>query len=332
MTSSSPGGLGRWVRLFVLAPAGAGLSAALSLLVPVAAPLLLPFAAARLARTWRAERPEWMPLSAALSVPAALLLGFLVPPSGPWLAPATALAAVVLPAFAVTAAGRDGRRADLVSLAAGAATGAGGLAVLLGAALATGREPGILLSERIGRSLPQIFQMYRSAGLGESSIATLAQFFEGVRAVIARQTVGLVLGASFLYGAFVVYAQGRRIGLASPDVQEAPFSRFRTPVVAAIAFVPLGAAGALGPPALSRTAIDLLVPLGVLFFLRGLAIIRALLDRGAVGLLGRSLVYVLVVQMPFPAVVALGGLFDEFFDFRSRLAAPREGASGGGGE
>lgn len=330
MTAPSPGGLRRWARLLLLGPGGTGLAAAVSLVLPVAAPVLLPLAAARLARTWRSESPEWVPLAASLAVPFAVVLGFLAPPSGPWLAPAVALAAVVLPALAVNAAARDRRRADLVSLVAGAASGIGVLALLLGAGLGSGREPGLLLSDRIGRGLPEIFQMYRSAGLGESSIQALAEFFDGVRAVVARQSVGLALGGSVLYGAFLVYGLGRRIGLAPPEVAETQFARYRTPLLAAVAFVPLGVVAALGPSSLARTAVDLLVPLGVLFFLRGLAIIRALLERGAVGLFGRALVYLLVVQMPFPAVVALGGLFDEFFDFRSRLAAPREREPGGG--
>jgi hypothetical protein len=67
-----------------------------------------------------------------------------------------------------------------------------------------------------------------------------------------------------------------------------------------------------------------LIPLGVLFFLRGLAIIRALLDRGRVGLLIRAPVYVLAVQMPIPVLVAIGGLLDEFLDFRGRFPRREE--------
>jgi hypothetical protein len=64
-----------------------------------------------------------------------------------------------------------------------------------------------------------------------------------------------------------------------------------------------------------------------LFFLRGLAIIRALLDRGRTGLVGRALVYMLVFQMPFPLLLALSGLLDEFVDVRTRLE--KRGAGNG---
>jgi hypothetical protein len=58
-----------------------------------------------------------------------------------------------------------------------------------------------------------------------------------------------------------------------------------------------------------------------------MAIIRALLDRGRVGLLIRAPVYVLAVQMPIPVLVAIGGLLDEFLDFRARF--PRREESDG---
>lgn len=329
MNGSPSGGVARWAGVLLLAPLTAGLAVAVCLVLPPLAPLLLPLAAARLGRRLLGAGPGLAVGAAALVVPASGAIGLLVPPAGAWLAPVVAVTTVALPALAAAVAGRGGRRADEVAFVASASVAVGLLAVLLGVGLGTGHDPGALLAGRLGRSLPQVFDFYRSAGLGDASIASLAEFFEVLRKVLARQIVGLSLGAAFLYGALVVYALGGRVGLAEPGVSERPFSRFRTPLLASIAFVPLGLLAAVGSSEVSRTAVDVLIPLGVLFFLRGLAIIRALLERGAVGLLGRSLVYLLVVQMPFPAVVALGGLFDEFFDFRARFAAPPGGADGG---
>jgi hypothetical protein len=62
-----------------------------------------------------------------------------------------------------------------------------------------------------------------------------------------------------------------------------------------------------------------------------MAIIRALLDRGRVGLLIRAPVYVLAVQMPIPVLVAIGGLLDEFLDFRGRIPRREDGEESGGG-
>jgi hypothetical protein len=133
------------------------------------------------------------------------------------------------------------------------------------------------------------------------------------------------------HAALVVYGFAKASGIAGADWEDASFSRFRTPLGAAALFVPAGLLAGLAGGDLRRPAVDILVPLAVLFFLRGLAIIRALLDRGRAGLLGRALVYALVFQMPFPFLLALGGLFDEFVDVRARLdrIPPAEGGPPG---
>ena len=155
------------------------------------------------------------------------------------------------------------------------------------------------------------------------------QGFDATRWVLAAHLPGILLAAAILFGALVVYPFGSALSAAAADPGlAAPFSGFSTPQAAAVAFVPLGLLAALGPGEAGLVATDLLVALAALFFLRGMAIIRSLLGRGAIGLPGRVLVYFLVLQMPVPALVALGGLFDEFFDFR-RIGLPKEGAGPG---
>jgi hypothetical protein len=211
-----------------------------------------------------------------------------------------------------------------------ALTGIGGLAAHLGVSVATGREPGALLASRWAALVPEMLTSYRSSGWSESSLATVARLFEFGRVLVEEQLAGLVLAAAVLHAALVVYGFARGAGLAEADWSEASFSRFRTPLAAAAAFVPAGLLAAVGGAELRRPAVDLLLPLGVLFFLRGLAIIRALLDRGRAGLVGRALVYVLVFQMPFPLLLALSGLFDEFVDVRTRLEKRGSGGESAG--
>lgn len=235
------------------------------------------------------------------------------------LAVVLAIVLVALPAVGLFAAARDRRRRDEVLLVVAALTGVGGLAVLLGAAVATGRDPGAVLADRWAALVPEMLANYRSGGWGESSVATVARLFEFFRVMLEEQLPGIVLAVSVIHAALVVYGFARGSGLSEADWSEASFSLFRTPLAAAVAFVPAGLLAAVGGAGLRRPAVDLLLPLGVLFFLRGLAIIRALLDRGRAGLFGRALVYVLVFQMPFPLLLALSGLFDEFVDVRTRL-------------
>jgi hypothetical protein len=293
--------------------------------------VLAPHAAARLGRAaLESQRLAIGFVLPALTVPIALLLGALLVPEGAVVAAVLAIALVALPAVALFAAARDGRRRDDVLLVVFALTGIGGLAALLGMSVATGRDPGVVLASRWAALVPEMLANYRSSGWSESSLATVARLFEFGRVLVEEQLAGLVLAVAVLHAALVVYGFARGAGLAEADWSEASFSRFRTPLAAAAAFVPAGLLAAVGGAELRRPAVDLLLPLGVLFFLRGLAIIRALLDRGRAGLVGRALVYVLVFQMPFPLLLALSGLLDEFVDVRTRLEKRGPGGESAG--
>ena len=293
--------------------------------------VLAPHAAARLGRAaLESQRVATGFILPALTIPVALLLGALLVPEGAVVSAVLAIVLVALPAVAVFAAARDGRRRDDVLLVVFALTGIGGLAALLGISLATGRDAGAALAGRWAVLVPEMLANYRSSGWSESSVATVARLFEFGRVLVEEQLAGLVLAAAVLHAALVVYGFARGAGLAEADWSEASFSRFRTPLAAAAAFVPAGLLAAVGGANLRRPAVDLLLPLGVLFFLRGLAIIRALLDRGRAGLVGRALVYVLVFQMPFPLLLALSGLFDEFVDVRTWLEKRGSGGESAG--
>ena len=309
-----------------LAPVVSGLGAAVSLLLPPAAPLFLPGAAARVARAaFRSRRIVWaFPLAAAV-VPCASLFGLIGGGAGALLSPLVALVFVSLPALALVAGARDGRRRDELALLVGAVTAIGLLSVLLGFSI-SGTDPGAALAARVDQLLPELIAAYRKSGWSESTIEAATSALGVFHRVLAGHLVGIVLSAAALYGALVVYPFGRLSGLAERDVAPGGFASFRTPVAVTAAFVPAGAVAALGSGVAARAAVDVLAVLAVLFFLRGLAIIRALLDRGRAGLLIRVPVYVLALQMPIPLLVAFGGLLDEFFDFRRKFGGGSAGA------
>jgi hypothetical protein len=303
-----------------LAPLWAGLSASLSAVLPFVGLLLLPLGGARLARTARAQPGTIRPLLVcALAVPAAFLIStFALSVGTGLLAAFLAFAFIGLPAAAIAAGARDGRRRDRVMLLVAATSGIGALGGILVAALGTGHDPGWLLSTKLGQATPDILAFYKNAGWSESSIEAVARGMTFTRAAIASYLPGLLLAGCVLHAALVVYAFGGA-ALPEPELTEVPFSRFSTPLAAAALFVPAGLLAAIGPHGAVPAAVDLLLPLLALFFLRGLAIIRALLDRGRAGFLGRAIVYTFVLQMPIPVLLALGGLFDEFLDVRGRL-------------
>jgi len=185
---------------------------------------------------------------------------------------------------------------------------------------AAGKDPGRVMAAQSAKLLPDVLAFYRSSGVSEGFLSGVRRAFTLNELALTRYFPGLVLVSALLYGVLLVYPFGALAGLRSRDLSESPFSRFSTPIWAAALFVPAGAAAALAGEPWRAPAVDILLPLIVLFFLRGLAIIRALLDQARAGCVGQALIFALVLLTPFPVIVALGGLFDEFLNFRGRLA------------
>lgn len=323
--------LKRSFRLF-LAPFWAGLAAALTVAVPPAGLALVPIGAARLARS-AFDAPTALEAfaMAALSPAAALVFGAFLGPGSALPAAILAAALLSLPALALLASARDGRRRDEVLLVVASASGIGLLAILLGVALG-GRDPGPWLAARFDEKVPEFLAFYRTSGWEESAVEAAARIFRLIAAALSEQLPGLVLVAAVLFSAVVVYPLGRIWGAECRSLAEPLFARLRTPLYAAVAFIPAGLVAALGGSEARRTAVELILPLVALFFLRGLAIISALLERGRAGVFLRALVWIVVFQMPIPFVLALGGILDEFLDVRGRVerwtAARRNGRPG----
>ena len=269
------------------------------------------------------------PLAAAV-LPFATAFGLLGGGTGAILAATCALAFVALPALGLVAGATAGRRREELVWLSAALSGVGALGALLAVTLVEGADPGALLAARLDAFRPELIEFYRKAGWTEETLAATGAAFDRMRDLVAWQLPGLVLAGCAIHAALLVYAFGRRAGLDEAPLAPGSFATFRTPLAAAAAFVPAGALAALADGLAARAAVTILIPLGTLFFLRGMAIIRALLDRGRVGLLIRAPVYVLAVQMPIPVLVAIGGLLDEFLDFRGRFLRKEESDGGSG--
>lgn len=311
----------------VAAPVWAGLAAALTTVVPLAAPFLLPVAAARLTRALLEMASAPLALGAAAAVPAAaFVLAAVLSTKISWIAAVVSCAFIALPALGFAAAARDGRRYDRVYLVGACLTGVGVLSLLLGVEVGAGVDAARWLSDRIGAVLPEVLDTYRKGGASEATLEGAAQGLRYVRTAIEAALPGLALAGAVIYAAVVAYPLGNAAGLKTAAVAQPEFPRFSTPLGATVLFVPAGLLLALGGPGERPLALSLLAPLVALFFLRGLAILRALLDRARSGILARALAYGFVTLMPVPLVLALGGLFDEFIDFRARMAKASEDA------
>ena len=137
-----------------------------------------------------------------------------------------------------------------------------------------------------------------------------------------------VIAAAVLVG---VNAALLRLYLLRRDpgwLEDGEFERVRFPLPLVVAFVLAGAAVAL--PVMRPAAYNVLLVVGFFFLLQGLAVVGFYARRLAAPPLVGALALVLVLVNPWaPQMLALLGLFDNWFDFR-HWAEPPKGPSPSG--
>lgn len=159
----------------------------------------------------------------------------------------------------------------------------------------------------------------RAAGTDPATIGTFQQISEETKNLATRYAPG-ILGFAWICLVAIPFFAGRRLA-ALPDLPPGgDFSQFRLPPLLALLFVLSGAGGFLLQGTMRVISRDVLAAVVTLYFLCGLSIIcyfaRLTLRVRAL----RAAIYLLACWPwpPLPAVVAVPGLFDWYFDFRRR--------------
>ena len=282
-----------YTALFVFPPVGV-------FVAPMATAPLLQLAARR-----GTAAPAWG--GAALLLAVASLSGAGVPGL---LFLAGYLVLVVVPVVSVEAWRRhpvsEGRWAALATLA--------GLVLLLAAAAAAAwpRPPVEAAAAWYHQVGEQAVELYTRAGISRGEIQLAMDSSAG--------PVSWGLPSMFsAYLVVVLFWVRPRIPLFGLGLEVRPFEEYRSDEWLPVAFV-LGGIGTLLLDGTARwVAVNLLVTVLILYFVHGLAIIRAHLVR----LVGRGWfvrwgIALLCLQVPLPAAVAALGLADSFFDLRPR--------------
>jgi uncharacterized protein YybS (DUF2232 family) len=200
------------------------------------------------------------------------------------------------------------------------------LAALVAVLLVTAPE---VMAERVIepierlRSEPVLAELAR----GGMPPERLAEFEDQVARI--RDAFAVVYPALWVIAAAVLVALNAallRLYLLRRDpgwLEDGEFERVRFPVPLVMAFVLSGAAVAL--PLARPAAYNVLLVVAFFFALQGLAVVGFYARRLAAPPLLRSLALVLVLVNPWaPQILALVGLFDNWFDFR-RFAEPPPG-------
>jgi len=171
---------------------------------------------------------------------------------------------------------------------------------------------------------PAFLDQLKAGGLPPERVAAWAEQMGELRQVFA-----VVFPAVYMIGAalmVLVNAALLRLYLLRRDpgwLEDGEFERVRWPLGLVVAFVLSGAAVAL-PPA-RPAAYNVLLVVGFFFALQGLAVAAFYARRLAGPPLLRWVVVLLVLANPWaPEILALLGLFDNWFDFRRWAEPPPE--------
>lgn len=202
------------------------------------------------------------------------------------------------------------------------------LMALLVAAISvtTGFNPQQFVEKEIQQGLQQAMKLYEApGGLADQDREALASGMESVRQVMlliypALATLNLLV-VSLITSGFFYRAAIRRSLVAAP----VPFREFRTPDLLVWPAIVAGFAMLAPSPLVTTPALNLLVVLGVVYFMQGLAVLLSLMERSDYrGLLKAFLAILLLTQPYLAMVVAIIGIFDLWGDFRTPRKSPEE--------
>jgi hypothetical protein len=166
----------------------------------------------------------------------------------------------------------------------------------------------------------------KAGGMPAEAVGEFGEYVASARAAMA-----VVFPAVWMIGAALVVIANAgllRLYLLRRDpgwLEDGEFERLRFPLVVVPVFVLAGASVAL--PMARPVAYNVLLVVAFFFALQGLAVVGFYARRLAAPPLLRFAVLLLVLANPWaPQILALLGLFDNWFDFRRWAEPPREKA------
>lgn len=189
----------------------------------------------------------------------------------------------------------------------------------------TGFNPQQFIEKEIQQGLQQAMKLYEAPGLAEQDRETLKSGMESIGQVMLRiypalATLNLLAVCIITTGLFHRAAARRSLALVS-----VPFKEFRAPELLVWPAIVAGFAMLAPSPLVTTPALNLLVVLGVVYFMQGLAVLLSLMDRSDYrGLLKAFLAILLLTQPYLAMIVAIIGIFDLWGDFRTPRKSPEE--------
>lgn len=192
--------------------------------------------------------------------------------------------------------------------------------------LTSGFNPQLFVQKEISQGLEQAMKLYETSGnLTEQDIEALKSGLDTIGQLMSRiypalATLNLALIGIITAGIFFAAAAKRSVPLNST-----PFAEFRTPDLLVWPTIAAGFAMLAPSQMITTPALNLLVILGAIYFVQGLAVIFCIINRTEYKAMLKAFAIILLVTQPYLAmIIAMIGIFDIWGDFR----APRKPTEG----
>ncbi|RJR20547.1 MAG: DUF2232 domain-containing protein [Desulfobacteraceae bacterium] len=212
---------------------------------------------------------------------------------------------------------KDLSLAKTIAMATGVLAVVGGCTLLLMAGM-KGLGVGEMLKAYLSEEFKATIGAYREMGIldatGEDLDAAVQAFVE----IFSRLLPSLMLvGTGLVVWMNTVLARALIRIARLPSGQTEPVSLWQAPEQLVWIVIAAGFGSFLAGGPLQWIALNLLIVLGTVYFFQGLCITIFFLDKYKVPTWARVGLYILIaVQQLFLVVLALGGLFDQWIDFR----------------
>lgn len=196
------------------------------------------------------------------------------------------------------------------------AAGAGHLGLEAVSRIVFAFSPWLWGIEQIESTVGPAMELQRTLGAPQDRIDLLQTVWDGLIRSFVPALYGSVAIVTFALGLIAL----PRMGLVGAGGGSFLLRNLRLPDSLLFAVI-AGCLSPVYPEPLRTIGLNLIIVVGLLYLLQGLAVVRSLILRMELGTAGKVLVYgglaLLMLNGIVPMVLALVGLFDSFFDFRT---------------
>lgn len=236
------------------------------------------------------------------------------PAVGAWYAVQCGLIGLLVPEFALK--GFRPSRTILWATAAAVVLSACMVAVF---SFTTGTNPQLFAQKEIADGIAQATKFYeQQSGLSTQELDAIRQSMQMVGQLTSRIYPSLAIINLGLISTICQMLFARMAIRRSLVVSLIPFKEFRTPEPLIWLLIIAGFALLAPLSTISTPALNLLVLLGVLYFMQGLAVIIAFCDKSSFASTLKIVLSVVLLTQPYlAAVVTVLGIFDLWGDFRT---------------